>query len=481
MPHTKLVTSILLFATLVFSKSNFKPLNSSELELQFQRSIVFLLKNTSPQDGARGSVIAAPSRSHPDYYFHWVRDAALVVESLMDVYTDPRFRNSALKKQIRAFFLDHLQFNSKIQVSSQSFKGLGEPKFLVTGFPFTGPWGRPQNDGPALRASFHARLLTVAIQEKWPELNTLVPLIYAPKIPADTLMKRDLEYVAHHWKEPNFDLWEEVLGLHFYTLLSQKKSMLMGAAVANAYKDGGAAQFYTTQATQISQTLENFWSQNKGYIEATKSVSRGRNKSQLDSAVILGVLHSEIENAAYSVSDARVIATFLRMKATFDSIYTINRNKQLGTAIGRYPEDTYDGYNTNSRGNPWVLSTAGAGEYLYRLILHHAKTKRIGIHQANRNYFAELSGDTSLKIGQVLTPVDRTFSLIIKGLFQEADSYLARVLFHKNADGSLSEQINRESGFLQGAPNLTWSHASVITAKLRRDQVISAARNILSN
>lgn len=31
--------------------------------------------------------------------------------------------------------------------------GLGEPKFNVDETAFTGPWGRPQRDGPALRAT----------------------------------------------------------------------------------------------------------------------------------------------------------------------------------------------------------------------------------------------------------------------------------------------------------------------------------------
>jgi glucoamylase len=31
--------------------------------------------------------------------------------------------------------------------------GLGEPKYLVDGSRFNQPWGRPQRDGPALRAT----------------------------------------------------------------------------------------------------------------------------------------------------------------------------------------------------------------------------------------------------------------------------------------------------------------------------------------
>jgi glucoamylase len=32
-------------------------------------------------------------------------------------------------------------------------RGLGEPKFMADETPFTGSWGRPQRDGPALRAT----------------------------------------------------------------------------------------------------------------------------------------------------------------------------------------------------------------------------------------------------------------------------------------------------------------------------------------
>lgn len=474
----KFITAVLLFTAAVFAKP-FKPLNTTELDKQFQKSIYFLLQNVSPKDGLRGSIIASPSRSNPEYYYHWVRDAALVADSLVNIYVDPRFQSSPLKAQVRAFLLDHLQFNSKIQVSSESFKGLGEPKFWVTGLPYTGPWGRPQNDGPALRASNHARILDIALREKWPELKTLVPLFYGAKIPADSLIKRDLEFVGHHWRETNFDLWEEVYGMHFYTLLAQRKSLLVGSQVANAYKDGGAAQFYSSQASQISKTLENFWAPSKGFIEATKFQQRGRGKSQLDSAVLLAVLHSEIPESQFSVADPRVLSTFLKLKSSFDSIYTVNKNKDYGTAIGRYPEDTYDGYKTNSRGNPWVLTTAASAEFLYRLTLSHIKNKRIVINDVNRNYYSGFGTGLQLKSGQVLTVIDPAYSLILKNLFVEADSYLSRILFHRNADGSLSEQINRETGFMQGAPNLTWSHASIITAKLRRDEALSLGRSFL--
>ena len=68
--------------------------------------------------------------------------------------------------------------------------GLGEPKFTVQGKRFNGNWGRPQRDGPALRA--------------------IALITYANKLVADGHSKRvreviwpvisnDLSYVGQYW------------------------------------------------------------------------------------------------------------------------------------------------------------------------------------------------------------------------------------------------------------------------------------------
>lgn len=45
-----------------------------------------------------------------------------------------------------------------------SLEGLGEPKFEVDGKPFTGNWGRPQRDGPALRAITMANFIFTEVK-----------------------------------------------------------------------------------------------------------------------------------------------------------------------------------------------------------------------------------------------------------------------------------------------------------------------------
>ncbi len=46
-----------------------------------------------------------------------------------------------------------LQTVSNLSGSLADGAGLAEPKFNVNGTEFTGAWGRPQRDGPALRAT----------------------------------------------------------------------------------------------------------------------------------------------------------------------------------------------------------------------------------------------------------------------------------------------------------------------------------------
>ena len=68
--------------------------------------------------------------------------------------------------------------------------GLGEPKFNVDESAFTGSWGRPQRDGPALRAT---ALITYS---KWLINNgytsTATSLVWP-------IIQNDLSYVTQYW------------------------------------------------------------------------------------------------------------------------------------------------------------------------------------------------------------------------------------------------------------------------------------------
>jgi len=51
-----------------------------------QQSLELLLKNISPPATALGVVVASPSKVKPDYWYHWVRDAALVMDVMVEMY-----------------------------------------------------------------------------------------------------------------------------------------------------------------------------------------------------------------------------------------------------------------------------------------------------------------------------------------------------------------------------------------------------------
>jgi hypothetical protein len=45
-----------------------------------------LFANISPSGTATGVVIASPSQQDPNYFFHWVRDSALTMNQVMNLY-----------------------------------------------------------------------------------------------------------------------------------------------------------------------------------------------------------------------------------------------------------------------------------------------------------------------------------------------------------------------------------------------------------
>lgn len=440
----------------------------SSFDDQFSNSKQFLISNMTRPDAMAGAVIAAPSLRAPDYYYHWVRDAALTVKASLDLYQDGRLTEQE-RLTLQKFYLDHLKFNQLLQKNSFVGEGPGEPKFLVNGKIYPLPWGRPQNDGPALRAQSLIQYYQILKRENGTALPSITPLIYQPEWPNNSLVKSDLEFTAHHWQDLNFDLWEEVYGYHFFTLMAQRKALIMGAQLAQEFQDVGASNYYLQQVSEINFALDQFWNPSENLIAATLKTTHPT-KSNLDSAVLLAVLHSACDGCSFSLTDDRVLATFQKLQESFSRSYAINANSKLGTAFGRYPNDTYDGYKTNSEGNPWVLATAAAAEYLYRAAHEFSEKNSIQINSTNFTFFQSLARSQKIVLNQTILKDSSLFKFILSELYGQADQYLERIIFHKNSDGSLSEQINRDSGYMQGAPNLTWSHASFLTAVMARDR-----------
>lgn len=84
-------------------------------------------------------------------YYTWTRDSALTLKVLIDLFKNG---DTDLLDVIEEYISAQAYLQTVSNPSgSLSSGGLGEPKFNVDETAFTGSWGRPQRDGPALRAT----------------------------------------------------------------------------------------------------------------------------------------------------------------------------------------------------------------------------------------------------------------------------------------------------------------------------------------
>ena len=428
-----------------------------------------MLRNISPPGTSRGAVIASPSRSLPDYYYCWVRDAALVayvVGLLLARSTDRRARAVYFKR-----LKEYVEFSRFTQTTPNRRTDLGEPKFHVNGTAFTEEWGRPQNDGPALRVITLKRFADHLLNRG--KGKYVLKRLYTPVLPADSVIKADLEYVSHNWRQKSVDYWEEVTADHFANRMVQRRALLDGAELAECLNEPKAAAPYRLQAAAIGAELEQHWDREAGYIRASINYVSGHpyKTSGLDTVVILGVLHGEVPGRSFSVIDDYVLATARRIRDEFDGLYGVNNDGQdrPGVAIGRYPEDRYNGYDSESEGNPWFLGGNGFAEYYYRVAQALRARGQILVTATNLAFFRSLltpaQADT-LTAGMRLNRWHGLFGTVLASLCREGDEFIRRTLFH--ADGSLSEQFHRTTGKMTAAPDLTWSYSSLISALLHR-------------
>jgi glucoamylase len=395
-----------------------------------------MLENISRPDTVPGTVVAATTKVDPNYYYHWVRDAGMVMEATASLYT--RTVDPILKAQIRQKLIDFARLSRRQQMTLTKSAWSGDPKFQVDGTAFDGPWGRPQTDGPPLRLIALKHIADILIEEG--EINFVRQTLYDGLIPTESVIKGDLEYTAHHWRDSSFEIWEEVKGEHFFTYMVSRKALIVGAELAQRLGDGAAADFYLAQAREIeSEILTKFWNPEKDLLIPTVNRVEGLDykHSDLDTSVILGLLHGSLNDGFLPFSDPKVQSTLNHLIESFRQSYPVNQRADVaGVAIGRYPEDVYAGNNFDG-GNPWVLTTFAVAESYYRAAI-------------------ELKAAGRFEEAQVM--LDR------------GDEFSKRVQYHSPADGSLSEQIDKTTGFMTSVENLTWSYASSITAAVARAQ-----------
>lgn len=464
--------SIIYLATLVLATTNDL---SQWIDQETSVAQTRLLANISPSGGAPGSVTAAQSHTNPDYWYHWVRDAGIALTEVS------HWLNTTSSANLDKTMQDYSHFSRALQTAGGTY-GLGTAKYLLTGTPYTGPWCMPQRDGPALRALSFIGYAYRLLQE-----GKDVSEWYDSKLPTQSLIKTDLEYVSHNWQvdDMNCDIWEEVRGHHFYTRMVQRKALVEGAQLAQRLGDPGAAQWYQQQAEEITQDLGRFWDAQAGHLRTTLDFNGGVNykTSNLDSQIMLAALHGGMDDGVYTVESDRMLATAVALIDTFGPLYPINKVKSttignaewpIAWALGRYPEDKYTGYNSNGPGNPWSLITSGMAEYHYRLVGTWNRRSEIKMTQGLSDLLEQMKAyygavfNQSYTVGSTYQKNSPAFNEIAANTEKAGDMYMARVARHTDANGQMFEEWNLNTGYGQGAPDLTWSYAAHLSAARHR-------------
>ncbi|KAF3916431.1 Glucoamylase [Orbilia brochopaga] len=368
-----------------------------------------MFDNISPEGAVKGLVTAAQSRADPDYWYHWVRDAALTMDVVVSLYEAATGAN-------KAYYEDRLFWYAQASVNEQNdptaITGLGEPKFnLDTNTGFTGAY--LTNGGSN----------SIVLINLWPAIS------------------RDLDYVVQNWQSPSFDLWEEVSSHHFYNRMLHRRALLDGAAFATKLGYSSAATRYTSTATAVYSATLDFWHPQRG--------------------LVLYEYGPVLRASAYQIA------------TSFLNVYPIAKVQKdanglpLGMPIGRYPEDVYDGTGM-TRGNPWYLTTNAMAELFYNAATMFNTRKYITVSPASAKFWAYFAPTASVTAGAAYTSTSDDFKKMVNALQGWGDMWLRTTRYWAPKDGRFPEEFDRESGVGVGAKDLTWSYASFLTAGAAR-------------
>jgi len=409
----------------------------------------------------KGSIVASPVLAaydpDPDYFFHWFRDSAVVIDALRLLLADGSVDPAIALEYFRDFVQFSLslgELDGRALVASPGWRaGVAEDfvKFvrsdaelaaihgeLVSAEARVNPdgtldissWARPQHDGPPLR------LLAVL---RWArDVSSDAEL----REDAAALIRADIAFTRGRWRIPSFDIWEEEKGSHYYTLRVAAAALEEGAGWLEAHGDSNGdareAQLCRADAQTILQMLDGYWLADDGYYRSRVLDSGARSAKELDMAVIFAAIHApgqsehqseDARSTAHSVYDPRMQTTLARLEALFDAQYPINRDRPVvrGPAMGRYEGDVY--YS----GGAYYFSTLAAAEFYFRAA-----------------------------VGRRVEHSDR------RALIDRGDAFLETVRAFTPSSGDMSEQFDQKTGVQTSARHLAWSYAAFISCIVAR-------------
>jgi len=425
-----------------------------------------------------GSVLASPIAAHydpdPDYFFHWFRDAAMVIDAVR-VALGAGYAESSAVGRFREFVQFNLELHSidgQAFLRSSNFRADVQPALLqyvrpdaeiaaLSGDAILGDvrvnadgtldftrWSRPQSDGPAL--DFLALLRWSQQFPKMAQEPALEPALRE-------LMSAALAYTVAHVGKSCSDVWEEQSGYHYFTQLLQAEALARGAVWYEATGQPERARAARGAVAATLSRLDGFWNADGRFYRSSTPDTSGRPGRERDMSVILAVLHADRVSGRHSVLDPRTQATLATLEEFFETEYSINRQlaPERGPAMGRYAGDRY------FDGSAWYLATLAAAEFYFSLALALSAGSQMPVTAENLRFRQRLAATGAAADGE---DGERLAHLaLVRG-----DSFMRTVQVFTPASGELSEQFDRNTGAQTSAKHLSWSYAAFITAAARR-------------
>jgi glucoamylase len=401
-----------------------------------------------------GSIVASPVLASwdpdPDYFFHWFRDSAIVIDSVRLLYEAGQLGAEAVthfgdfvrfslslkaldgrvlaaspdwRKNVTPDFEQYLRGDDLLAVSGDAV--YADTRVNPDGTLDISRWTRPQHDGPPLRALALIKWLRALAQPRRASEAAAASTLGD----AERLLRIDLAFTALHWREPSLDIWEEELGLHYFTLRVSAAALRAGADWLAARGETAEAAALRAQASDVNEMLDGFWLDDSGYYRSRLMPAGVTTTKLLDIAVILSAVHAADGADVHSPRDPRMHATLDALERLFDRLYPINRERPRGRgpAMGRYEGDVY------FSGGAYYFATLGAAELCYLAAAAHARR----------------SGERGAWVAR-------------------GDGFLETVRAFTPASGDLSEQFDRRTGEQTSAKHLAWSYAGFISCVTAR-------------
>jgi glucoamylase len=441
------------------------------IERQFRHAAAAILPSLSPVSiikrrpgfgqtilPKRGSIVASPVLASydpdPDYFFHWFRDSAVVIDAVRLLGADGSLAQARALEYFRDFVhfsLSLSELDGRVLINFPGWRAgvtadfakfvrpneelaavrgelvSAEARVNADGTLDMSRWARPQHDGPPLRLLAVLRWLDVGLD---PELAEAVA----------ALVRADIAFTRGCWRAASVDIWEEEKGHHYYTLRIAAAALEAGALwleTQRGAQDMEEAKHCLADARSILGTLDGYWLPEAGHYRSRVLEGGARSAKELDIAVIFAAIHGsgpgEGAVLAHTAHDPRMHATLARLEELFAAEYPINRGRPpgRGPAMGRYKGDVY--YS----GGAYYFSTLAAAELCFRA--------------------AAKLPDERNKSGRV-----------DKDLMDRGDAFLETVRAYIPPNGDMSEQFDQKTGLQTSAKHLAWSYAAFISCVVAR-------------